>query len=111
MASVAARLLPGLIRKFQREYPLIEIVVVEGTDQEVRDWVSAGIVEIGFAALPQRGLHCRIVARDEVLLVVPKKHRLADRVSVRLSEIKDDPFLMSKAGCEPMIQNLFRSVN
>jgi DNA-binding transcriptional LysR family regulator len=109
VASAAARLLPASIRAFQRQYPKIEIVLVEGTDQEVRDWVLAGIVEIGFAALPQKGLTSRKIAWDEVFLVVPKAHRLAGRSSARLADIKDDPFLMSQAGCEPMIRSLFRA--
>jgi DNA-binding transcriptional LysR family regulator len=109
VASAAARLLPASIRVFQRQYPKIEIVLVEGTDQEVRGWVLAGIVEIGFAALPQKGLTSRKIASDEVFLVVPKAHRLAGRSSASLVEIKDDSFLMSQSGCEPMIRSLFRS--
>lgn len=109
VASAAARLLPASIRAFQRQYPKIEIVLVEGTDQEVRDWVLAGIVEIGFAAVPQKGLTSRKIASDEVFLVAPKAHRLAGRSSVLLADIEDEPFLMSQAGCEPMIRSLFRS--
>ena len=109
VTSAAVRLLPGLIRTFQHQYPKVEIVLVEGTDQEVREWVLAGIVDVGFAALPQKGLKSKVVASDEVLLIVPKRHRLAGRTSARLSEIRDEPFLMSKAGCEPMIRAMFRA--
>src|SRR5258708_8112456 len=51
VASAAARLLPASIRAFQRQYPHIEIVLVEATDQEGCGWVLPGIVQPGFAAV------------------------------------------------------------
>ena len=109
VTSAAVRLLPGMMRRFHHQYPKVEIVLVEGSDQEVREWLLSGIVEVGFAALPQKGLKSKVVASDEMLLIVTKGHRLAGRTSARLTEIRDEPFLMSKAGCEPMIRAMFRA--
>ena len=37
--SAATRLLPPLLHSFRRRHPSTELVLLEGTDQEVREWV------------------------------------------------------------------------
>lgn len=38
--SVTSTLLPGLLRNVRRLYPGIEVVVLEGTDEEVEEWLD-----------------------------------------------------------------------
>ncbi len=53
--SVFSTLLPGLLRDFQRRHPGIELVALEGTDEEVEDWLAAGTVELGVVLNPAPG--------------------------------------------------------
>lgn len=107
--SAAMRLLPRLLHSFQRRHPGIELVLLEGTDQEVREWVLSHIVDVGFAGIPLKGLYTQLVAKDELLLVVPHAHQLALHKTVSLKQIAVEPFLISKGGCEPFIRQLFRT--
>lgn len=50
--SVISTLLPGLLRELQRRHPGIELVALEGTDEEVEDWLAAGTVELGLVLNP-----------------------------------------------------------
>src|SRR5262249_48716055 len=49
--SVSARLLPGIMGAFRRQHPGIEMILFEGTDQEVEDWIMSGAVDVGFLPL------------------------------------------------------------
>ena len=40
--SIISTVLPAMLRDFQRRHPGIEVVVVEGTDEEVEQWLDAG---------------------------------------------------------------------
>ncbi|MFH4294592.1 LysR family transcriptional regulator substrate-binding protein, partial [Acinetobacter baumannii] len=45
--SVTSTLLPGLLRDVKRLHPGIDVVVLEGSDEEVEAWLAADTVELG----------------------------------------------------------------
>lgn len=110
--SVSARLLPDLLRRFHQRYPGIEIVLLEGTDQEVREWIQTRTVDAGVVTLPTvKGLKTIELAQDEFLAVVSTQHRLANESQIDVCQLSDEPFILSKAGCGPFIKSLFRKAN
>ncbi len=106
--SVSARFLPGLLRQFRHRYPGIEVVLFEGTDDEVREWIVSRAVDVGVVALPSEGLEAVPIATDEFLVVVAASHPLAEHTHVHIKQLASYPFIMSKAGCKPVITNMFR---
>jgi Transcriptional regulator len=105
--SISARFLPGALRMFRQRYPKIEIVLLEGTDQEVRAWIEARMVDIGVVTLPTEGVDVTPIAHDEFLVVVPEAHSLAKKSSIRIELLAHEPFIMSTGGCEPLIKAIF----
>lgn len=105
--SVSARFLPGLLRQFRQRYPGIDVILFEGTDEEVRQWIYQRTVDIGVVTLPSEGLATVAIARDEFFAVVSENHALVDHSQIRIHQLAQDPFIMSKAGCEPMIVAMF----
>jgi DNA-binding transcriptional LysR family regulator len=83
-------------------------VLLEGADEEIHEWISSDLVDVGFSVIPAPHLQGQMVATDEMLLVVPRSHRLASQSTISLAQIVDEPFLMPKAGCELLIRDLFR---
>src|SRR5437868_7498304 len=72
--SYGARLLPDVLRRFQRRYPRVEVILLEGSDQEVHHWVRSRVVELGISSLPARDLDAVLVTTDEVRIVARKGH-------------------------------------
>ncbi|MDI2132429.1 LysR family transcriptional regulator [Yinghuangia seranimata] len=103
----ACRLLPPLIRSFRKLYPAVEVVLLEGTDEEVNEWISRRVVELGVVTGPRPDLCMVPLAEDELVAVLPVEHPLATEPDVELAELADDPFLVSSGGCEPMIRSLY----
>ena len=106
--SVSARFLPGLLRQFQQRYPGIEVVLFEGTDDEVQEWIYAHTVDIGVVTLPVERLETLSIAQDRFVAVVADSHPLAKQQPIHISQLAPEPFIMSKAGCEPVITQMFR---
>ncbi|MQA88110.1 MAG: LysR family transcriptional regulator [Streptosporangiales bacterium] len=103
----ACRILPPLIRRFGRRYPAVQVVLLEGTDDEVDEWIERRVVELGVVTGPRPDLHTVPLADDEMLAVLPAEHPLAGELDVSLPELADDPFLLSSGGCEPLIRRLY----
>ncbi|NEQ50564.1 MAG: LysR family transcriptional regulator [Leptolyngbya sp. SIO3F4] len=106
--SVTAHFLPGLLRQFRQRYPGIEVVLFEGTDDEVREWIYTRVVDVGTVVLPVDGLATVSIAQDESLAVVAANHRLAGHYEIHIRELSQEPFIMSKSGCKPLITAMFR---
>jgi DNA-binding transcriptional LysR family regulator len=107
--SAATKLLPDVIRSFERRYPGIETALFEGTYHEVRDWVRDRTIDVGLVPLPMEGLKTYPLAADEMLVAVPEGHHSGDAPVVRLEEIAEDPFIMPKSGCEMLVAGIFGS--
>ncbi|WP_194932780.1 LysR family transcriptional regulator [Pseudomonas aeruginosa] len=111
--SVISTLLPGLLRDFQRRHPGIELVALEGTDEEVEDWLAAGTVELGVVLNPAPGRAAAILGRDAWVAVLPGNHPLGRRASesgVTLEELADQPFILATGGCAVNGQSLMAQV-
>ena len=59
--SVTSTLLPGLLRDFKRLHPGIDVVILEGSDEEVEEWLAAGCMGSGTASHSSAGTPCQDV--------------------------------------------------
>ncbi|MFC0267805.1 LysR family transcriptional regulator [Kushneria aurantia] len=108
LPSVSARLLPSLLKTFARRHPGIQVVSIEGTDDEVAGWLAEGRVDIGVvcdAGLPPGGV---ALCRDEWVAVVPSSHRWVRqrRSGVALSALVAEPFILATGGCSSNARSL-----
>jgi DNA-binding transcriptional LysR family regulator len=80
---------------FRAKYPEVELVLVEETSAGVAEWVESGRAELGFVQLPVagRGFGVELLLVERFDLVVPRGHRLAQRVSAGLAEVAEESFV------------------
>ncbi len=100
--SVTSTLLPGLLRDVKRLHPEIEVVVLEGTDLEVEEWLAADTVDLGVVMNPVPGRADAILGQDAWVAVLPANHRLARYArtcGITLEELADQPFVLATGGC------------
>ncbi|HXP90615.1 MAG TPA: LysR substrate-binding domain-containing protein [Fibrobacteria bacterium] len=89
-------LLPAVLREMHKRYPGVEIELHEmATDQQV----SALLDYKTQAALIRPGivhpmLRSQVVLRETLAIALPRSHPLANRRSVSLRQIADDPFIL-----------------
>ena len=87
-----------------RTHPNLEINLFTGTDQEVEQWVKAGIADIGIA-YNMDPTCSELLFEDEFYFITPygqPKTSIVDLVS-----LNDKPIIVSSSGCEIFIQELF----
>lgn len=104
--TASQRLLPPILRHFAQGYPDITVRVIEGTDQEVEQWLREGKVDLGFVTLPNDDFHTMVLAQDEMTAVLAADHRLAGSDRIQPHQLGAYPFIMSMGGCEPAIREI-----
>jgi DNA-binding transcriptional LysR family regulator len=107
--SVFASLLPPLLQTFSRLHPGIEIVSLEGTDEEVEQWLANSSIDLGVVMNPCEKREALLLGRDSWVAAVPVTHHLARKSSsstVSLKELVDEPFILATGGCHVNGQSL-----
>jgi LysR family hydrogen peroxide-inducible transcriptional activator len=100
--SIAPYCLPGVLEAFRREAPQVQLEVSEDVTQTALRRLSAGEIDLAILALPIQGanLHIEPLFSEELLLVMPAGHALAQRPRVTLNDLQDEPFvLLNDAHC------------
>jgi DNA-binding transcriptional LysR family regulator len=107
--SVISTLLPALLRGFKQRHPGIEVVALEGTDEEVEDWLARDAIDLGVMLNPPPERHPLLLGRDRWMALLPSAHALARRASsqgIALSELAGQPFILATGGCSVNGQRL-----
>lgn len=77
--SIAANLLPELLKEFRANYPNIKIELYEGEYMEIVDWLKRGVVDVCFLPRPYSERYRSItIMSDELVAILPKDHPLAN---------------------------------
>jgi DNA-binding transcriptional LysR family regulator len=97
---VSPRLLAGVLTHFQQQYPDIDVVLFEGTLQEVQEWLGTSMIDVGFVHHPAKEVEYTPLASDEMQVFVSRRHRLNTRTSVSTGELQEERLILPRTGCE-----------
>jgi len=103
---LAARLLVGILGDFQRQYPKIDLVLFEGTGQEVEEWVAGSVVDVGIVRHPTPDVESRLLVEDEVCVVFPACHRFRHLARVNAEELVSEPLILPRSGSRLVVEAL-----
>ena len=86
--------------KFLSLHPNVNMQITQASTSEIAQLIENGGVDIGFTAMPvdHPGIAHATVLKEDLYLAVHRKHRLASRPSIRLSDAADEPFIGYKEG-------------
>ncbi|MED1785328.1 LysR substrate-binding domain-containing protein [Brevibacillus fortis] len=105
--SVSTQWLPGILKRFQDQYPAIEIKLMEGYYDGIESWIQTGEIDFGFVSLPTtEDLECMPLKKDQMYLLVTEEHPLYGEERVHVKQLADETFIMPKTGCDNDIQRL-----
>jgi DNA-binding transcriptional LysR family regulator len=110
LPSVTGTLVAPELRTFADRYPAVTIRLLEGSEQEVRDWLDQGAVEAGVFSLPIKGLDSAVVGDQDMVAVLPADNRLAGWTQVDYVELAKEPFILSTGGCAEVFMPMARRV-
>ncbi|MEM6776115.1 MAG: LysR family transcriptional regulator [Planctomycetota bacterium] len=100
--TVAPFLLPQMLKRFAEDYPKASIVVREDTTDHLLKACKQGEVDVAILALPVQAkyIDVQVLFDEELLLVMPRDHALAQLERISMSDVESHPFiLLDEAHC------------
>jgi DNA-binding transcriptional LysR family regulator len=104
--------LPSVFAQFKRQYSRVGLSIVRADRAQSVESVLSREVDFGVVSLPLKDARLTVdsIHRDEIVLVAPKGHSLAERETVKFAEILQHSLLLPKQGRQrELIEDLFRS--
>ncbi|MFO0955997.1 MAG: hydrogen peroxide-inducible genes activator [Isosphaeraceae bacterium] len=100
--TIAPYFLPAVLGRFRERCPAARIEVNEETTESLVRRCQQGEIDVGILALPAEARHLEVepLFDEELLVVLPAGHPLADRPSVAMNDVRAEPFvLLEEAHC------------
>jgi len=93
-------ILPGVIGRFKADRPNIKVILRISDTAAIVAAVASGELELGMvgAVVQKKGLSFEPCFHDDMVLIVPPGHRLADCRQVSLDDLASEPFVLREKG-------------
>lgn len=104
VASAAREVLPPILRRFRERHADVELQLIESMSARQVDALLADQADVGFVIPPVREagrLRLDVLARNQLVAVLPEGHRLAGCNTVQLSDLADEPWVTASASQGP----------
>jgi LysR family hydrogen peroxide-inducible transcriptional activator len=100
IGTTARWLVPRLLEAAAARYPRVRVVVVDATTTSLLPQVAAGTLDLAVIALPVNDpdVDTELLFVEDLLVVVPAGHPLADHATVTLPELAEHPLLLEPRG-------------
>lgn len=109
VATVCQGLLPELLPVWAARLPHVEVQIYEGDDDEMPEWLEAGIVDAAVLVEPTPDPPGgKLVAIDEFAAVLRCDHPLVGLAGIPLAELQTDGLIVgSPGGCEAYVRQMY----
>jgi len=100
--TIAPYFLPEILRQFSASFPKATLIVQENTTDLLLKSCTQGEIDLAIVALPipAKYLDLEELFEEELLLVLPLGHQLADKPRISLRDVEPFPFvLLDEAHC------------
>lgn len=91
--QIPSSMLTGIIREFQQQYPDIEVILFQGREAEVLDWLKNRIVDVGTVVHPDSYPLAIQFLQDQVYALLASDHPLASAPKIGFHDLQNSPLI------------------
>ncbi|MGC3981106.1 MAG: LysR substrate-binding domain-containing protein [Steroidobacteraceae bacterium] len=98
--TIGPYLLPLLSRQLRKHLPKLKLMLYEYQTEPLLQALRSGDIDMGVLALPIHadGVETRKLFEEDFMIALPKGHRLADKATVKLEDLRQDSLLLLEDG-------------
>lgn len=98
--TIAEYMLPALLGNFKHKYPNVNAHLKVSNTEGIVSMVENNVIDLGIVEGPvtNKNLVVEQCRTDQLVVVVPAGHALANRHSIKMSELVDLPFICREEG-------------
>ena len=100
--TIAPYYLPGVLTRFAKEAPRVQVEIVEETTANILRLLAEGAIDLAILALPIQAEHVytKTLFTEELFAVLPSGHPLTNKPRVGLKDLVLEPFVvLNEAHC------------
>lgn len=100
-SSLAAYLLPTVISAFRKEHPEVNVQLHQDSYRHLMEAVLRGDIDLALLGpVPTHDdrLNSEVLFVEDLVALLPARHPLASRKTLKLEELRHDPFIQSPKG-------------
>ena len=88
--------LPKMLGRYRRQYPQVDLQLREFHTAALVSALLNGTMDVGFLrdAGEVDGLHIEVMFREPFVVVLPRKHALAEQKTVAVKSLQNEPFVL-----------------
>jgi LysR family transcriptional regulator, hydrogen peroxide-inducible genes activator len=100
LPTIGPYLLPKVAPRIRKSLPKLELMLYEYQTAPMLEKLRAGEIDVGILALPVDldGLAARELYREPFVLAMPAQHKLVDRQTVRIDDLRGETVLLLEDG-------------
>jgi DNA-binding transcriptional LysR family regulator len=104
--------LPKLVREFRREYPGVEIIMLELSTEAQVSALNQGEIDLAFLHPPidERGLQLHSILEESFVAVLPQQHPLLQYEKIPLEAFASEPLIIHPRKEGPTLYDAFIQV-
>ncbi|MGC2661259.1 MAG: LysR family transcriptional regulator [Bryobacteraceae bacterium] len=94
--SIMLTALPTAIERYRRQFPAVELRLRELVTAEQIPSLLDGALDVALLrdGEAQDGLKMESILRERFIAILPARHKLAKRASIRAGELREEPFVL-----------------
>ncbi|MFB5664090.1 LysR family transcriptional regulator [Alteribacillus sp. HJP-4] len=108
--AVSTNILPMTLALFRSKYPDVYIELIEGTSDQIKEWVEDRTVDMGIVASPFDPYEFKVLNKDYMVAIIPEDHRLNREQQIDLEKHQNE-MIFCKGGHEIAISKIFQEHN
>lgn len=109
--SVSVQWLPSIIKKFEDDFPQIEIQLFDGNYIEIEQWLTQGKIDCGFLSdSSQHNFDFVPLNKDRMLAILPADHCLAKSTMFPISQFQNESFILPHKGLDADVLSVFQKM-
>ena len=93
-ASASLGVVPEMIARFRAIHPDVVVRLDDRAAVPHAERLRQRLIDVALLRSPVPGMRATVVREERLLAVVPSTHRLARRRSVRVAELRNEPFVL-----------------
>jgi LysR family cyn operon transcriptional activator len=102
LQTVNAYLIPEIVSRFAQAHPCVSLRVEELSGRQIEEGVASGRLNAGIGFVPPmfQTLDTDPLFEEDLVLIIPQRHRLARRLRIALADLAGEPLvLLSQMYC------------
>ena len=98
--TIAEYMVPNMLGRFHEKHPSVTVRLKVGNTDSVVSMVENNVIDLGIVEAPvaNKKLQLELCREDELVLITPPDHALAEKESIRIDEIKEFPYIWREEG-------------